>query len=428
MRKNISIRLITGLVLISIIWGCSSREPGKAKKIILKWSGYSYPVYDKFRAEESRKFEVKHPDVIVKYEPIAGGGYPSKILTQIASGTAPDLFFIPGNSPIDLAKKGVLLDLTDYIERDKDYFADIYPRLMEAQRYKGRIYALPGNANTDVLYYNKTLFDEAGVEYPNGDWTWQDMLEASIKLTKKGEGGGVVQFGLLPYEIRLFILQNGGVLWNKDKSKCIINSPETIEAIEFHKDLKYKYHVSPTGSDARQQGVVEMFAMGRAAMLGGARWLTAAFRIRKQGELDWAVAPLPRAKKRASILSFTSIGISADTKHPELAYELAKFMIRPEGIKFLIEVGDSIPIRSSGEEVEFFLNEPGRPKGENQIYLDALEYSYTNAEILINPRIVYLEQLAITSQYFEKFELGHLTAEETLKGIENKLNEMIEQH
>lgn len=431
MRKVRAVKIITGLILTSLMssmfFGCTTREPAKEKKkIILKWSGYGYPLYDKFRVEESKKFESEHPEVIVKYEPIAGAGYASKILTQIAGGTAPDMFFIPGDNPIDLAQKGALLDLTDYVERDKDYFVSIYPKLMEAQRYNGRIYALPGNANTDVLYYNKKLFDEAKVGYPNANWTWQEMLESAIKLTKKDEREIVTQFGLITYDPWLFIFQNNGALWNEDKTRCIINSPETIEAITFVKDLKYKYHVSPTSGEVKQQqGPIEIFAMGRAAMYGGGRWLAAAFRIKKQGELDWAVAPLPKGRKKVSRLTFNSLGISAATKYPELSYELARFMIRPEGMKFLIEAGDSTPIRSSGEEVEFFLNEPGRPEGENQIYLDAMEYSYTDTERLVNPKIPYNEQQEIIMQYFEKFELGQLTAEEALSGIENSLNKMI---
>ena len=136
-------------------------------------------------------------------------------------------------------------------------------------------------------------------------------------------------------------------------------------------------------------------------------------------------APLPRGKERVSRLTFNSLGVSVNTKYPELAYELAKFMIRPEEIKFLIKVGDSIPIRKSGENVDFFLNEPGRPKGENQIYLDAVKYSYTTAEKLVNPKIPYDQQEEIIKRYFEKFELGQLTARQTLGIIENKLNGMI---
>ncbi|MBI4244188.1 MAG: sugar ABC transporter substrate-binding protein [Planctomycetes bacterium] len=415
------------LVLVSVIFltGCAKLDEEDARKVVLRYSAYGYPVYDRFREEDARKFEKIHPEVEIRYEPIAGGGYNSKILSQLASDTAPDLFFLPYETPVELARKGVLLDLTPFIEKDKSFFDEIYPQLIENQKYNGRIYALPNNANLDVIYYNKKLFNEVGLPYPNREWTWQDMLEAAQRLTKVNNQGRVTQFGLIPYHQKTFIIQNGGHFWNEDKDRSTLNSPEVVNALQFYKDLSYRYHVSPTHSEGEYQGSIEMFSSGKVAMLGGGRWLTATLQIEKTGELDWGVAPLPRGKKRSTRLSFNCFGVWVKSKYPDLVFELAKFLIRPEGIRFLIETGDSVPIRTSGENIDFFLNQPGRPTGENQVYLDSFKYCFTISEMEINHRIPYDQQCEIVTRHIEYFMAGEKTAEEAVKDMENELNVLL---
>ncbi len=409
------------------ISGCRKPETKEGGKILLRWSAYGYEAYDKFRYEYSKKFEKINPNVKVKYEPIVGD-YASKILTQLASNTAPDIFFIPdGVGPTDLAKKGALLDLTRYIERDKEYFDQIHESLMEAQKYNGRIYALPNNCNTDVLFYNQNLFKDAGLAEPDESWDWQKLLEAAIRLTKKDESGRVTQFGLIPGYEWNFVFANGGKVWNEDRTKCIVNSQETREAFQFLNDLRYKYHVSPTISDYHQQGGIEMFSSGRVAMYIGGRWLTAAFKIKKRTELNWSIVPIPKGKRgRATRLDLNCMGIWSRTKHPDLAFEMLKFLVSPESIKFLIEVGDSQPIRWKGEEVDFFLNEP-HSEGKNGIYLNAMDYAFSINQIY-STKVPYNQQKTIIIQSLDKMNLGQEPVELALENLEKNINKFLEKN
>ncbi|MDD4558305.1 MAG: extracellular solute-binding protein, partial [bacterium] len=88
--KRITVWVIS-LLLSALLFGCGQQESGKTE---LRWSGYAFPAYDKFRYDESAAFEKLHPEVRIKYEPV-GGNYPGKIMTQLAGGTAPDVFFVP---------------------------------------------------------------------------------------------------------------------------------------------------------------------------------------------------------------------------------------------------------------------------------------------------------------------------------------------
>ncbi|MCK4308345.1 sugar ABC transporter substrate-binding protein [candidate division WOR-3 bacterium] len=422
------IGVLSGALLIS---GCTKK---KENKILLRWSGYAAPVYDKFRMEESKKFEKLYPNVKVRYEPIPGE-FDSKLLTQIAGRTAPDIFFAMKLG--DYAERGVLVDLTEYVRRDKDYFKDINPTLMEAQCWNKRVYALPGNCTIqNMLFYNKKLFDEEGLSCPDDTWTWKDLVEASKKLTKRAPSGRVTQFGCVTgasgesmARWMLYILQNGGKLWNKDKTNCIINSPEAREAIQYWKDFYAKYHLTPNPMQAREEGESNLFVMGKAAMFCGATWNIATFKIRDISKrLDWdaIVMPAPEDKKKIVYLGFISLGVWTGSKHPELAYELAKFMSAQERIKFLVKMGDSLPLRKKGEAMEYFLNNPDMPEKIKEVILKALtgpaEVAYP---LLVNSKIPYHEQGFIIRQELEKFIIADISAEITLQTLQKRLNDIV---
>jgi len=417
-------------MLICLFTGCST-EPGRENKdkVLLRWAGYSYPGYDKFRSEESKKFEKENPNVIVKYEPVTGV-YDSKLLTQIAGNTAPDMFFSADLSTY--IAKNALVDLTQWYEEDKEYFKYIYPALIEAHLWNGKLYALPGNCGVDILYYNKKLFDEKGLDYPDETWIWQDFLEAAKKLTIRDERDRVIQYGcIISTNWLSFILQNGGNLWNEDKTKCIINSPEAKEALEFRKDFYAKYKVSPTPLQTIDQGTREAFIAGRAAMYWGDSWEVATFKIKGRGvALDWDATLIPKAegKERFISLAYLSQGIWAGSKHPKLAYELAKFMTKPERIKFLVEVGDSLPISSQGEAMDYYLKDPNRPEQSKKAMLKALSLSKSYYRTIVNPYIPYMEQNQIINENLENFSIGDASAEEVLQLIENKLNNVLKGH
>jgi len=416
------------LLLCSILCfsGCARQE--SKGKIELKWSGYAYPAYDKFRSEESKKFEKIHPEVVVKYEPVPGD-FRSKILTQLAGGTAPDVFFVPLGDISGFAKRGTLVDLTPYIEKDRQYFSKIHPLLMKAQTYKGRYYALPGNCGTNLLYYNKGLFDEAGLKYPDGNWTWKDMLEAAKKLTKQRNGGK--QYGLLiPGYMWLFMIySNGGRVWNEDMTKCIINSKESRQTIDYIRDAFVKYKVSPSPYEMREQGGGEQFIRGNVAMYMGNSWEIATIGIRSYGsKVKWdaiMVPPPEKGKRRMYELQYNSLGVCLQSKNPELAYELAKFMIESERVKFLVEVGDSLPMRKEGAELEYYLKDPNRTEKCREQGLKALQYVYDWADYW-NPHIPYSEQQVIFDQNFEKFYLDEkISSDKILSEIEEKLNSLL---
>ncbi len=429
------------LLLLTLMVGCSSRKETK-EGISLRWSAYGAAGYDEVRMGISKRFEELHPGIKVKYEPVHQE-YQPKILSQLASGTAPDVFVVAWNLGT-LVSKGTLYDITDWVNEDKDYFQGVsYPQLLEDHTWDGRIYGLPQNITVSVLFYNKDLFDREGLTYPDENWTWQDVLESAKKLTKRNEQGRALQYGVvtpLHYkQLLLYIFQNGGKILNEDRSRCIINSAESREALEFWRNLCIKERVAPTQSDIQNIGGVaggnlgsaDIFFMGRGAMYFEGSYEVSNFKVLKRDRFNWDATLGPISKKgqdRLSLRYYNSLGVWSKSKHPREAYELLKFLTIHETTKAYVELGDSLPLHRQGVDMDLYLQDPLRPPQARKAMLESLGFSKSLYWMMVNPKakVSYLEQEEILSLYFEKFIIGQLSVEEMLQAIENKLNSLVQ--
>ena len=165
--------------------------------------------------EFERIWNKKHPNekIDIVYEPV-GTNVAPKLNTQVVANTLPDIVFIHRTTFYTFAKNGVFLDLRPFIEKnnDREYLHQIYPQLIEYNTIDSKIYGLPISVSSEVLYYNKALFDREGIPYPDENWAWEDMREAAIKLTKRDAQGRALQFGLVwnPFRPAYNTLKNGG--------------------------------------------------------------------------------------------------------------------------------------------------------------------------------------------------------------------------
>jgi multiple sugar transport system substrate-binding protein len=137
------------------------------------------------------------------------------------------------------------------------------------------------NASANGVLFHKDLLAKAGVTLPKGPWTWEELIPIAQKLTVRQNG--VTQWGFFmdwDPAYKQFILQWGGSMYTPDGTKCVIDSPECIEAIQFMTDLIYKYHVSPTPGDED--------AMSAAGGWGSAHGTSITYFGAKRGAIAWA--------------------------------------------------------------------------------------------------------------------------------------------
>ncbi len=209
------------------------------------------------------------------------------------------------------------------------------------------------------MYYNKTMFDKSGLPYPTPKWTWEDFKTAAKLLTKDANNDGVVeQYGAICPSFESVIWSFGGDILDNpfNPTKCIVNNPNTVRALNFLAQLFQEKIVVPPGV-YREQVPYEMFSTGRLGMFFDGRWRVPDFV--KIKEFYWDVVNVPGGIAQHG---GTAYAISADTKHPEEAWQFVKFYTSHEGIKIAIESGRTTPIYKSIATSQFFV---GRKPPEN---------------------------------------------------------------
>ncbi|HRW48806.1 MAG TPA: sugar ABC transporter substrate-binding protein [Caldilinea sp.] len=353
MPKRLSFALLLILVLL-VVAGCSAQEGGFVQTVVVTATPMPLPEGAKtvlrvgtgdsgegltphFKIIEM--FEAENPDIQVQLEPVGSGDYYARILTQIAAGDPPDLLQIGDDAVPMFVDRGAFVPLDDFITGES-YPLDtsIYlPGVMEPGKWQGVQYLLPKDFSPMAIYYNKRLFDEAGVAYPAEGWTWDDLLATAQALTKTDAGGNVVQWGIqLPGPwttgFEYWVAAAGGSLISEDGTSFVgyMDSPEVQNAVQFYADLYNKHKVAPPPADMNAFGGGNSeFDNGTAAMRLFGRWPQSG--MKENPNIDLGVAPLPAGADRAGVLFWGGFGISSLSDNPEAAWRFLRFYTGAEG-------------------------------------------------------------------------------------------------
>lgn len=421
MKSNNSQVLISViLVLATILIGCAKRGTEVSDKVIIRYASWaSLPKQRKLGQEVIGVFEAEYPDIQVKVE---FAETPEKIIVEMAGGTAPDVFYWIAGDLAPLISKRTVLDLRPFIEEDKIDLSRFFSNTVKAVEYKGGIYAYPLHCSTQVLFYNKTMFDKAGIDYPDENWKWKDFLEAGIKLTKDLDGDGRIdQFGMLRPDYMSWIKLNGGKLFNEDRTKCLMDSPQAIEAVQFLADLDHKYHLVPVLiTPLEQRREIPLFESGKIGMMVGMAYMLIGFKQIKN--FEWDVAPVPYNKKRVVRLVVGGYSISSQSKHPKEAWEFVKFLSGERAQRILAKNKDAIPaLRSVAESPAFSSPPPEHIK----IFVDQVAYSEPYSSMML--KFDKFRQ-TIADPEITRVWLGQKSAEEACRTIVKKTDDLLSQN
>ena len=237
-----------------------------------------------------------------------------------------------------------LLDLTDKIADSSEIDPANYPEdIWGLYTYDDKYYAVPKDVDTIALWYNKTLFDEAGLEYPTADWTWDDVTEAAKKLTKDdgsqyglAMGNGSNQDGY--YNM---VYDNGGYIINDDKTQSGWDDPKTIEAMQTMEGW-INDGVMPSLETMSENGNDVLFESGKVAMITQGSWMLAAYRDNEYTAANCDCVELPKSAttgRRASIYNGLGWAASATTEHPDEAWQLIEYLGSKEAQEKQAELG-----------------------------------------------------------------------------------------
>jgi multiple sugar transport system substrate-binding protein len=280
-------------------------------------------------------FERQHPGVKVRFHHFED--YNNRVLLSHAGGIAPDVIRQSLETGMGWMRRGMNLPLDKYIDGpDGIDRKDFIPILWEGLRFDGQTYGVPQDINIVGLYYNKDLFDKAGLAYPDANWTWDDLKRASEKLTQDTDGDGHpdvigLDMGWGGWSFRPFLYQGGTDFWSKDGLRTIIDRPEAAEALKYYKSLMRNYSLTRSNSQRGGLGPDKFFEAGKVAMFMDGSWRTPSLK-KNAPNLRFGVAPLPRGKRAMSVSGSCYWAVSSQTKHPEMAWKLVKYLSSQEAL------------------------------------------------------------------------------------------------
>ncbi|MFQ6058038.1 MAG: ABC transporter substrate-binding protein [Anaerolineae bacterium] len=360
-------RFIIALVAIPLLVRCTGTVSAPTPTptttplptpVAVTWSFWGDPWEVDINMRVINTFQVEYPHITILARTVPRDIYFDWLEAQWAQGQWPDVMFLD-DIPL-YAARGLLENLDPYIAKDDYDLSDFYPGLLELFKYQDSLYGLPRDNDTKVIFYNKQLFDEAGLPYPSDDWTWQDLRELALKLTRREDVmGKIVQYGFAYEPMEWWILwvwQNGGEVFDDDfaPTRTTINSPQAIEALQFLADLTNVDQVTPPFEVQRSSlSIGRLFQKGQLAMAFGNHALVPAF-AQIEG-LRWDVVGLPRGKLKVNVAGGAGYAISSRSQHKEAAWTFLKFLESLKGQALFTEAGVAVPARRSVGQSEVFL-------------------------------------------------------------------------
>jgi len=393
---------------------------GQAKLTLFTWTEVDELEVNKRLCKD---FEAENPNVKVDVINVSGSkDAMQKLETMFATKAGPDVMSIHGAYYVGFAEAGALMDLEQLAKDDSDFrLDDIHPRLVDLCRYQGKLYSLPRYTSVYALFYNKAMFDAAGLPYPGtGEWTWQKYLEAAKKLTKDLNGDGTPdEWGCTIdfWGARLYpwLWANDANLMDDKLEKCTMDSQEAVETLQFLADLRLKYKVAPKSTSTERNEGLNAFARGNVGMYMSGPWDIQT--LDEAENLKWDVAPMPTKKTKATMLGTENYGIYAQTKYPKEAWALFNYLLSAKSQAAMSDQLGKMPSRVSVLQGAYA---KGKVNYNRQVYVDAVEYAQQPPNI---PE--YSQVQDILQAELDRIWIGAVSVKDGLRVATDKVNKKL---
>lgn len=248
-RSRIGAKFLRNLVLALFLASLAGAVAGAAEQVTLHYFTWATGAGSTYIEEDwIAPFEAMYPNVKIEHEAVSFGEFWEKLPVYIASGNAPDIIHMSVGYVYDYAKLGLLENLQPYFDRDlnpDDFFLEPFKAMRYPSMETGDLYAIPYSFILTSLYYNKDMFDAAGVAYPDSGWTWDTLRAVSRRFARDSDGDGAAdKNGFVVnnsyYLIEPLIHMYGGSVLNEDYTKVTLDSPAAVAALEFLVDMVYE--------------------------------------------------------------------------------------------------------------------------------------------------------------------------------------------
>ncbi|CCN68500.1 ABC transporter substrate-binding protein [Vibrio nigripulchritudo] len=378
------------------------------EKIELKWQMWGGNANKAMWEEIASLVNEKHPNISVKLELSGWSDYWNRLPVLAASGQIGDIIAIqsmrlPRYYP-------AMMPLNGLIEKDNFSTEPFESSIIDGLSYEGDQYALPYDLGPWVMFYNADRFEEAGLELPTSDWTFDDFRAAAKKMTDDDKWG----FALQNLDFVTLSVAQGADYMDKNNEFDVANAGYRA-AVQNIVDLVVKDKVSPLFTSARSDDSARSrFTSGNAAMMIDGPWIMVG--LKDQVDFKMGVATLPSGDKGTRALTAGSgFGISAQTPHKEAAFKALKVITGPEAAKILASAGRALPGRTA--EQKYWLNNAA----DGVLFAsESLDQAFSNSSpVPINDG--WHEFQSLISQYIPLALTEEETVESVLNNIQNQL-------
>lgn len=407
----------------TLLMGCGKKEEktedGKTRvRFVVGGSAAELEQYQKAVDAFNGQSEKTSVDLIG----VPGDNYNEKIMTQLASKTPPDCFYAEEGSFGELNKSGVLLDVSDYLDKEGSALTktDIPENILKNYTYEGEVHGVPVDSNPMVIYYNVDLFRELGIRTPqeyfeSGEWNFAKMQEVSEQLRDAGKIGFVYENWWGP--LYSMLLSSGDQLYSEDMKESTFDSERVRKGLTYlDQNIKSKAFTY-AGKLESGESPDTLFMSGQAGLLYAGRWFVSDF---QDLTFQYDVVPFPyyeKPEEAISAMPATPLVINKKTASPDAVWEFVSYYCGQTGQRIRMEgMGNAVPTVDGLDDIVL----TGEPE-HAQYFLDAVDISflYPIAETL-NPGLTD----SVTDEV-EKLLVGEQDVDEAIKNINEVVNEKL---
>lgn len=402
-----------------------TKEPEKkpAEKVTLRFAqwGLSEKATEEVFKKMASSFEAANPNVKVEFVSFPYGDLKQQVLTMAAGGDVPDVVQISESWLNSFIASGYVAELDGLL--NKDYIADIYPNLLNDMKSNNKLYAVPWIVSPYVLFYNKELFKQAGLDPNAPPKTYDEIISYGQKLSKLKDKDGNPVFGVgettgsVPVSgssILRIMLSFGGDIWD-NQGQVNVNTKENIEAFKY---LKTLYDNKHNPESAKLKDLRNLMAIGRLGMYFDQVWgISGAYAINADIKSKVAVAPPPAssASEAASTMGAHLLSIMNGSKNKDVAAKFVEFITSKDTMinyyKSMLFISPRKSVASLPELNDDFI----KPAVSSVSKIKSLKKQHPNMEN------AYLE---ITSAA-QAVTIGKKSPEEAVKNLDAKLKEVL---
>ncbi len=382
MRATFALLLGFLLALTLVVWRIQppAEANGVAKVVRVSDS-------NNLRQEQVDLFNKTHPAIDMVIDPSAGDAQP--VIVESIGGDGPDCFDCFSTFQLSAyVLSGIALDVTDALKaKGLDVTKDCYLGALGTCLYNGRIYGVPTNIAADGIWYHKDLFRSLGIPAHKSAWTWAEIIPLAQKLTIRDGQGHPIRYGFMFewWNWAHFFAGFGAHVYSPDGTRCTVDSPAAIAAVQMMHDLVYKYHVSSTPvEDASMataggfgSGAMSIFGAKHAAMALGGRWWLAQLRTYK--DIDIGVMESPVGKVRAFHAYGRSTLINRFSPHAAECLEYLLYQSQAPYNNLVNEQADGMSaFPRFNNSPAFFLNPKYPKETDNAVWKDIAEHAHAD--------------------------------------------------